>query len=168
MTESDTTVIARTVTRIVVPIILLLAVTLLLQGHNAPGGGFIAGVLTAAAFALIYIIYGLNYMETELLDRTVIPRAFPVSPTEEQNANSTTPITKEFGELFALGLALATASGLVAMLLGYEFLFQAVLYVDGVPIYHVLEFASALAFDLGVYFVVVGGLLTVLAVVGAE
>jgi len=163
VTREDTTVIARTVTRIVVPIMLLLAVTLLLQGHNAPGGGFIAGVLTAAAFALVYVIYGLDYVERELLHRTILPRALPVSVD-----GSGTVIGKEFGEVVAFGLALAAASGIAAMLLGFPFLTQAVAFVEHVPLYHELEFASALAFDLGVYFVVVGGLLTILAVVGAE
>jgi multicomponent Na+:H+ antiporter subunit B len=36
------------------------------------------------------------------------------------------------------------------------------------PLYGVIEVASALAFDLGVYAVVVGALLTILSVVGAE
>lgn len=34
------------------PILLLLAVVLLLAGHNSPGGGFIAGLVVAAAFEL--------------------------------------------------------------------------------------------------------------------
>jgi len=37
-----------------VPLILLVSVALFLQGHNLPGGGFIGGVLAAAAFALWY------------------------------------------------------------------------------------------------------------------
>jgi multicomponent Na+:H+ antiporter subunit B len=41
-------------------------------------------------------------------------------------------------------------------------------FVEPVPVYGEIEIASALAFDLGVYFVVVGALLTILAVVGAE
>ncbi|MFB6188794.1 MAG: MnhB domain-containing protein [Halapricum sp.] len=167
MSEGDTTVIARTVARIVVPIILLTAVSLFFQGHNAPGGGFIAGVLTAAAFALIYIIYGLDFVETELLDRTVIPRSLPGEPVTEDD-DQRPAITKEFGELLAVGLALAAGGGIVSMGFGHPFLTQGVLIVEHVPIYHELEFASAQVFDLGVYFVVVGGLLTVLAVVGAE
>ena len=59
-----TTVIARTITRVVVPFILLTAVSLLFQGHNLPGGGFIAGVLTCTAFALVYIIYGQESLHT--------------------------------------------------------------------------------------------------------
>ncbi|WP_181686153.1 MnhB domain-containing protein [Halorhabdus salina] len=164
-TDSDTTIIAQTSTRVVVPIILLVAIALLLQGHNLPGGGFIAGVLTVTGFALIYIIYGLRYVEQGLLHRTVVPRSLPAGDDESQAGP---PISKEFGEIFTTGLALAAGSGLVAMAFDLPFLSQGVLFVEGLPLYGHVEFASALAFDLGVYLVVVGGLLTILAVVGAE
>jgi multicomponent Na+:H+ antiporter subunit B len=141
--DREPTVIARTVTRLVVPMILVTAIALLLQGHNLPGGGFIAGVLTVTAFALVYIIFGLDYVETELLDR-------------------------ECGHVFAIGLAVAAGSGIAAMALGYPFLTQAVAFLEHLPVYGELEVASALVFDLGVYAVVVGALLTILAEVGAE
>ncbi|WP_136690130.1 MnhB domain-containing protein [Halorhabdus amylolytica] len=166
-TDGDTTVIARTITRVVVPIIMLVAIALLLQGHNLPGGGFIAGVLTVTGFALIYVIYGLRYVEQELLHRTVVPRSLPISEGAAET-DVDPPIIKEFGEIFTVGLALAAASGIVAMALGFPFLSQGVWFLAGVPLYGHMEVASALAFDLGVYLVVVGGLLTILAVVGAE
>lgn len=167
MTENEPTVIARTVVRVVVPIILVTAVSLLLQGHNAPGGGFIGGVLTAVAFVLVYIIFGLDYFETEILDRTALPRALPGESVED-GQQQRPGVTKEFSEVLAIGLALAAGSGIVAIALGYPFLSQAVVFIEGIPLFHEIEVASALAFDLGVYFVVVGGLLTVVAVVGAE
>lgn len=157
MTGRRPTVIARTVTRIVVPLILVTAIALLLQGHNRPGGGFIAGVLTATAFALTYIIYGMDYIRTELLDRQV--RA-----TDAVGSR----LARDLGAVFGVGLLLAAGSGVVAMALGYPFLTQAVLFVEHVPLYEELELAGALVFDLGVYFVVVGALLTILAVVGLE
>jgi multicomponent Na+:H+ antiporter subunit B len=67
-----------------------------------------------------------------------------------------------------VGLAIAVAAGIGSMLLGVPFLTQGVVFLKGVPVYGKLEVASALAFDIGVYFVVVGALLTVLAVVGRE
>jgi multicomponent Na+:H+ antiporter subunit B len=155
--DSEPTVIARTVTRLVVPMILVTAIALLLQGHNLPGGGFIAGVLTVVAVALVYIIFGLDYLQTELFERGV---SVPYDPE--------TGIVKEFGSVFALGLVVAAGSGIVAMALGRPFLTQGILFIEGVPIYHSLEVASALAFDLGVYAVVVGALLTITAVVGEE
>jgi len=162
-TDRDTTVIARTVTRTVVPIILVTAVALLLQGHNEPGGGFIGGVLTVAAFALVYVIYGLDYLEEELLHRRP---TVPYSPEAG--------IVREYGDIFAAGLAIAAGSGLAAILVGAAFdrptafLTQAVVFFDHVPLYGHFEVASAFVFDLGVYAVVVGALMTILAVVGAQ
>jgi multicomponent Na+:H+ antiporter subunit B len=156
MSARDMSVIARTVTRVVFPLILLTAIALLFQGHNLPGGGFIAGVLTAAAFALVYIVYGLEFLQNDLLDRT-------------GGDTATGPaIVGDYLDVFTLGLALAAGSGVVATLFGRSFLSQIVVFLHDLPVYHELEVASAFAFDLGVYFVVVGALLTVLAVVGAE
>ena len=152
------TVIARTVTRTVVPIILVTAVALLLQGHNLPGGGFIAGVLTTTAFALIYIIYGLDYLEEELLHQFR-------EPLLESMRHG---IVENYQIAFGVGLALAAVAGLVPVLFGHNFLYQTYWVLHHLPIYGELHVASALAFDLGVYCVVVGALLTILAVVGSE
>jgi multicomponent Na+:H+ antiporter subunit B len=157
MTDRDTTVIARTVTRTVVPIIVLVSVALLLQGHNLPGGGFIAGVLTATAFALLYVIYGIDSVRDALVRH---PDRFPITILQGP--------TSAYSRAFGVGLALAVAGGLASFLLGFPFLTQGVVFVEGIPLYGELEVASALWFDMGVYFVVVGALLTILAVVGAE
>lgn len=39
---------------------LVAAVWILLRGHNAPGGGFIAGLVAVAASALLAIVYGVD------------------------------------------------------------------------------------------------------------
>ena len=152
----ETTVIARLVTRTVVPLILVTAVALLVRGHDLPGGGFIAGVLTVTAFGLTAIIYGLDELEETLVGVTVPGRGV------------LSGVTETFAGAFAAGLAFAAAGGIAAMLAGYPFLSQAVVFVEGVPLYHEVELASALVFDLGVYLVVVGALLTILKVVGRE
>lgn len=163
-TDREPTVIAQTVTRIVVPFIILTAIALLFQGHNLPGGGFIAGVLTCTSFALVYIIYGSESLRT-LLGASVAGNGVLAG------------LPGTYARLFALGLGVATGGGIIAMALGYPFLTQAVLYasdfppvgaVTALPGIGVLEFASAFVFDLGVYLVVVGGLLTIVSVVGAE
>ncbi|MFB6221616.1 MAG: MnhB domain-containing protein [Halolamina sp.] len=141
---------ARTVVRTVVPVIVVVAIALFLQGHNLPGGGFIGGVLTTTAFVLIYIIFGLDYIREELLHRP----SFDMVGT--------------YRWLFSAGLAIALLGGMAPILLGLPFLTQGVAFVKGIPLYHELEVASALVFDLGVYFVVVGGLLTVIAEVASE
>jgi len=147
----------RTTARIVVPIVLVVAVSLLLQGHNLPGGGFIAGVLTTNAFALLYIVYGVDSVRYNLVDAGG-ERSEPILEGP----------TGEYARALAVGLAIAVAAGIGAMLLGVPFLTQGVVFIEGVPVYGELEVASALAFDIGVYFVVVGGLLAVLSAVGEE
>jgi len=149
-----TTVIARTATRITVPIALVTAVALLIQGHNLPGGGFIAGVLTAASLALVYVVFGLEELATMLGIR-------------DGGRFGHGPITY-YRATFGLGLALAAVSGLVPIAFGGPFLEQTYWVLHGVPLYGEVEVASALAFDLGVYLTVVGALLEIVSVVGAE
>jgi multicomponent Na+:H+ antiporter subunit B len=147
--DRRTTVIARTVTRLVVPIVVMTAVALLLQGHNLPGGGFIGAVLTAAALVLVYVIFGVEYL------------------VDTVGADSPR-LVGAYRALFAFGLAIAVISGLAPMLLGGAFLQQAVFFLHDLPLYGELEVATALAFDLGVYLTVVGALLVVVAEVGYE
>ena len=155
----ETTVIARTITRLVVPIILVTALALLFQGHNRPGGGFIGAVLTATAVALAYVVFGLQYLQDRMLGLT--------SDGGAQTMDRHRPI-ESYRWLFAGGLALALLSGIVPMFLGFPFLTQAVAFVEHLPIYEELEVASALAFDVGVFFAVVGAVLTAIAEVGSE
>ena len=44
--------------RVLMPLLLLFAVFLLLRGHDQPGGGFVGGLVVAAAFALYSIAFG--------------------------------------------------------------------------------------------------------------
>jgi multicomponent Na+:H+ antiporter subunit B len=50
--------IVRVIAIFAVPLSLLVAVRIFLQGHDLPGGGFIAGVLLAAAGAMYMIAFG--------------------------------------------------------------------------------------------------------------
>lgn len=159
-----TTVILKTVTRMVAPIILLLSVALFLQGHNQPGGGFIAGVLTASAFALIYIAYSIAFLENDVLGRDV----------ESAVEHLRDGVVADYRSAYGVGLLLAAGSGIGSIVYGYlytdtglPFMTQNYTFLH-LPLYGELEVASALAFDLGVYAVVVGSILTILSVVGAE
>ncbi len=168
--EPTTTVIPRTVTRVVVPLILVTAAALLLQGHNLPGGGFIGGVLTAIGLALVYVVFGLDYLQRVLGLPTRVEgesQADVESEPESDFAAVDGGLVGRYRLLFALGLALATAESLAPMLFGEPFLSQTVFFVH-LPLYGDFEFASAFFFDLGVYLVVVGALLTVVGEVGAE
>jgi len=150
-----TTVIARTAARYVMPIILVTSLALMLQGHNLPGGGFIAAVLTATGFALVYVVYGLDFLADVLGVR------------EESGEFAHGPIAA-YRAVLAAGLALAAGSGIVPVFLEYPFLTQTFVILHDVPLYGEFEVASAFAFDLGVYLTVVGALLSILGVVGQE
>ena len=55
-----TSSIFRTGARYLMPVLLLFAIFLLARGHNEPGGGFVGGLVAAAAFALYLIAYGVQ------------------------------------------------------------------------------------------------------------
>jgi multicomponent Na+:H+ antiporter subunit B len=152
-----TTVIMKTTARVVVPVVLVVAISLFLQGHSLPGGGFIGGVLTIAGFALVYVAYDLDYLEVGVLDRDVDPST---GIFEHRTITA-------YRRLFTAGLAITAASGVGALVLDEEFLGQA---HEGVhlPLFGEVELATALIFDAGIYCVVVGGLLAIFSVVGAE
>lgn len=152
-----TTVITRTTARVTVPIILVVAISLFLQGHNVPGGGFIGGVLTVAAFALVYVAYNLDYLEVGVLDREVDPG---VGIFEHR-----TVVT--YRRLFTLGLVVVLGSAVAGLFVDAPVLAQTHTYVH-LPLFGDIELASALVFDIGIYCVVVGGLLTIFSVVGDE
>lgn len=152
-----TTVITRTTARVVVPIILVVAISLFLQGHNSPGGGFIGGVLTVAAFALVYVAYNLDYLEVGVLGREVDPA---VGIFEHRTVVA-------YRRLFTLGLVVVLGTAVAGPLVGADLLSQTHTYVH-LPLFGEIELASAVVFDIGIYCVVVGGLLTILSVVGDE
>lgn len=148
----------RTTARVTVPIVLVLSISLFLQGHNLPGGGFIGGVLTTTAFVLIYVAYDLDYLESGVLGREVTPGT---GIFEHRTVAA-------YRRTFLLGLVVLVGSGAGGILVGDPFLTQSYLRVENVPIYHEVELASAIVFDFGVFLVVVGGLLTIISVVSAE
>ncbi len=123
------------VARIILPPALLVAAYLLFRGHNLPGGGFIAGLLTAAAFVLQFVASG----------REPVARMLPLNPDL----------------LLASGLALATLTGVGAQLFDYPFLTSTYGHLD-VPVLGDFESSTAFFFDLGVYLVVTGVTLRIL------
>ncbi|NJL08923.1 MAG: monovalent cation/H+ antiporter subunit A, partial [Methylacidiphilales bacterium] len=126
--------------RPLLPLALAVSFYILLRGHNLPGGGFIAGLVTAVALILQYIACGIDFGRARLsLDP---PR------------------------LVAAGLAIATATGLASWLFGAPFLTSAHGHLH-LPLIGDVELASAMLFDLGVYLVVVAGTLLVLTELGA-
>lgn len=121
--------ILRTVARIHLFLMTIFAVYLLLRGHNAPGGGFIAGLLTAAAIVLQAVAFDVRYAEKLI-------------PIREAN-------------LIGIGLFLAVGTGIIPTIWGGPFLDQVFGYFD-LPFFGHVELATAVLFDFGVYFVVIG------------
>jgi len=119
--------------------IFLFSVYLFLVGHNAPGGGFISGLMSAIAIVLLYITFASRFNIGTILSL--------------------------FKYCIALGLFFAVGCGLGSMMFGYPFLTQAFEYFN-VPFFGEVELATALIFDLGVYLTVVGGVLVIVISIG--
>jgi len=134
--------IFRTVARGLVPIIALFSVHLLLRGHQLPGGGFIAGLVTSSAILMVYLAYG----------RSAVP------PVRQRIAYW----------LLAVGLAAAFMTGLGGLVAGEYFLKSGYTYVPVRITGTSWEFASAAVFDFGVFLVVIGVTMTILNLLGRE
>ena len=132
--------IMATLTRLLLPLALLVAVFILLRGHNQPGGGFIAGLITAVALIVQYLANGAAW-------------------THQRMSSDSHP-------LVAWGLAIAAFTGLASWLFGYPYLTSTFSHLHW-PVVGEFELASAMAFDLGVFFVVVGATLMILTNLGS-
>ncbi|QJR14814.1 monovalent cation/H+ antiporter subunit A [Usitatibacter palustris] len=117
------------VTRLMFPMIAVLAVYLLWRGHNSPGGGFAAGVALAIGVVLQYLAGGTRWAENRLAIRPM--------------------------RWIGSGLLLAAATGAGAWLFGHPFLTSHTAHIT-LPILGELHVPSALLFDLGVFSLVVG------------
>jgi multicomponent K+:H+ antiporter subunit A len=115
--------------RALFPAIAMLALYLLLRGHNLPGGGFVAGITLAIGVIVQYMAGGTRWAEQRLGIRPL--------------------------RWIAAGLLLAAATGAGSWLFGYPFLTSHVAHFQ-VPLLGELHVPSALFFDLGVFFLVVG------------
>jgi multicomponent K+:H+ antiporter subunit A len=127
------------ISRMALPIALLVSAYIFLRGHNMPGGGFIAGLVTAVALTLQYMAGGLVWAQERMLTH--------------------------FRPLIGAGLLIATVTGLGSWFAGYPFLTSAFSHMDW-PLIGEFELATALLFDLGVYTTVVGATLLILANLG--
>jgi multicomponent K+:H+ antiporter subunit A len=134
-TAADDLLVPAAIMRLMFPALGVLAVYLLLRGHNLPGGGFVAGLTMAVAFILQYMAGGTRWAEAHLGIRPVL--------------------------LIGIGLLLAAAAGAGAWAFARPFLTSGSVHV-ALPIVGELHLSSALAFDLGVFSLVVGATALVL------
>ncbi len=133
--------ILATFSQLLLPVLVFFSLHLMLRGHNAPGGGFIAGLMTAAALALQYIAFGSAYVRAK--------------------------IWLNYRALLATGLALAGGTGIAALFYGRAFL-EHRMFHGHVPLLGAIELGTPLLFDLGVYCVVVGVTLMIISTLGEE
>lgn len=133
----------RVAARMVLPLALVVTVYIFMRGHNQPGGGFIAGLITAVALVLQYMAMGQSRAEALL-------RADGGS---------------RFVRWIGMGLGIAGLTGAGAFILGQPFLTSAHGH-PFVPLLGELPLATAALFDLGVYITVVGATLLTLSSLG--
>lgn len=128
--------LVQTVSQAMLPLALMVSVYIFLRGHNLPGGGFIAGLITAAAMILQYMANGVDWVKHRF------------------NYNYQT--------LASVGVMIAVFTGLGSWLFGKNFLTSWFTHVHW-PIVGEFEIATAILFDLGVYLTVIGATLMILA-----
>ncbi|MCG3146865.1 MAG: Na(+)/H(+) antiporter subunit B [Verrucomicrobiae bacterium] len=133
--------ILATTARGLMPLLLLFSLHLLWRGHHEPGGGFIAGLMTAAALVLQYIAFNAAHVR----------KCLPV----------------DYRVLIGTGLACSLSTGLMALIYGSAFLEHRFGHFHVLGIGEV-ELATALAFDIGVYLTVIGVTLLIIATLGDE
>lgn len=130
-----TSLILQTTSRYLLPLLLVFSLFLFERGHNEPGGGFVAGLVAAAPFALYSIAYGAS--DTRRLLR-LDPRW-----------------------LIGVGLLCALTASFLGVVAGETFLTGLWSYVN-VPGLGRVDVGTPVLFDLGVYLGVLGVTLTII------
>lgn len=128
------TLILRTIAPVLTSLMVIYSIVVLLAGHNQPGGGFIGGLIAASAFALYGIACGVAPVRRALYFH---------------------PIT-----ISGFGMLLAALSGLPSLLLEVPYLTGLWWFpklMEGVKV----ALSTPLVFDIGVWLVVVGSLVTI-------
>lgn len=130
-----TDVILQTATKVLVYIILTYSIYILFAGHHNPGGGFVGGLITASAIVLLFIAF----------DAPTVREFLPL----------------DFKLLGAFGVLIAVMTGAGSLIFNVPFLTQTSVHA-ALPIFGKTELATAVLFDLGVYFAVVGTTMTII------
>lgn len=131
-------ILLKTASMILICFIILTSLYILVAGHNAPGGGFIAGLMVSGGAVLLYICFG---------------KPFSVN------------LPFNYRLLLPMGLTCAVGTGLAGAILGKPFLTHAFGHV-ALPFFGDWELTSASVFDFGVFLVVIGTCLTIIMNIG--
>lgn len=127
----------------VLPLAMVVSIYIFLRGHNQPGGGFIAGLITSIALVIQYVALGQDYAEKVL--RTQSGRLYE--------------------KWIGTGLSIAGLTGIAAWAWQRPFLTSAHIHIHP-PLIGDLHLASATLFDTGVYITVVGATMLIISVLG--
>lgn len=136
LTESD---------RWLFPIVMLVSVYVTFRGHNAPGGGFIGGLIAGSAFIIRYLA-GLR-----LTIRLSFNRRRILNPTS----------------IIGVGLFISVLTACIPMFFG-DALLESVIWKWDWPIFGEVKIVSSAFFDLGVYVLVIGVVLQTLVSLAAD
>ncbi|MBE2998374.1 DUF4040 family protein [Nocardiopsis sp. HNM0947] len=135
----DNTLIMRAVSYILLPLLVIWSFYLMLRGHNDVGGGFIAGLVGGAGFALVYL----------------------AAPSAE-----VARIRLAYPMIIGAGIVVAVFSGVLGYVDGS---FLRPLHTEiTLPWGDYIHLTTALVFDIGVYLAVVGVILTALNQLGLD
>ena len=133
--------ILSTAARYLLPLLLLFSLFILVRGHNEPGGGFIGGLIAAAAFALNAIAFDVRTARRTL---RIDPRL-----------------------LIPVGLIVGIISGVFQMFFGRPFM-TAEWFSVSLPGLETLAIGTPLLFECGVYLLVIGVILTMVLTLAEE
>lgn len=134
-------IVFEVVTRLIFHVIIMFSIYLLVAGHNLPGGGFAAGMVTGLALMVRYLAGG----------RYELDEAAPI----------------DAGILIGTGLFVAALAGLLPMAFGGVPQQTADYYLP-IPLLGEVHLVSSVFFDIGVYLVVVGLILDLLRTFGSR
>jgi len=121
--------------RLLAVVLMVFSVYMLLRGHNAPGGGFIGGLIAATGFAVYAIACG--------------------------TADARKALRFDPASIAGAGLGIALFAGVMAIFWGDNFFTGQWLFIGATDDDKGLPLSSVLIFDVGVYLVVLGAVLSI-------
>jgi len=126
--------ILRIGTRYLASLLLIFSIYMLIRGHNEPGGGFIGGLTGATGFVLYAIACGTDDARKAL---RILPQNIAMA-----------------------GLGIALLAGIAAFFFGDPLFTGQWLFIGATETDKGLPLSTVLVFDIGVYLVVFGSILT--------
>ncbi|WP_299401123.1 monovalent cation/H+ antiporter subunit A [uncultured Roseobacter sp.] len=119
-------------TRVMMPVVMMVGFYIFLRGHNEPGGGFIAGLVVSIGVVMQYMASGFNWASARL--------RYP------------------YHGVIGAGVLVAGFTGIGSWFVSKPFLTSDFTYVR-IPPFEKFELATAALFDVGVFLAVVGAVM---------